>query len=173
MFFRVQLSLPVILICSSSPLAQTGVTARPNPSRTFDQTCTTCHGNPNAERAPDPATLRRMTPEKIYEALTTGSMRAIAMDLSDELKPGIAEYLSERKIGSGESADPKSMPNQCRGGSADINVSALIPAWNGRSPELLNTRFQSAEAAKLSIDQVKKLRFKWAFGLPGATVTYG
>jgi len=112
MFFRTQLSLADILICSSSALTQTGGAARPNPSRTFDQTCTTRHRNPDAERSPDPATLRRMTPEKIYEALTTGSMRAMAMDLSDELKRGIAEYLSERKLRSGESADAKSMPNQ-------------------------------------------------------------
>jgi len=35
-----------------------------------------------------------MSPEKIYEALTMGSMSAIAEDLTDELKRGIAEYLS-------------------------------------------------------------------------------
>jgi mono/diheme cytochrome c family protein len=45
----------------------------------FQTQCTRCHGNPAAAvRAPSPATLRQMPPERIYAALTTGSMRVEA-----------------------------------------------------------------------------------------------
>ena len=42
----------------------------------FQTKCMSCHGNPTmAGRVPDPATLRQLSPEKIYEALTTGPMK--------------------------------------------------------------------------------------------------
>ena len=41
----------------------------------FQQRCMGCHGNPNVERAPTPAAIREMSPERIYEALTTGPMK--------------------------------------------------------------------------------------------------
>src|SRR5215472_13737448 len=37
----------------------------------FQRRCMTCHGNPNVERAPSPAAIREMPPEKIYDALTS------------------------------------------------------------------------------------------------------
>jgi polyvinyl alcohol dehydrogenase (cytochrome) len=39
--------------------------------------------------------------------------------------------------------------------------------WNGWSPKGDNARFQPAEVAGLSIDQVGKLKLKWAFGYEG------
>jgi cytochrome c5 len=58
----------------------------------YEQTCTSCHGNPASEtHAPDPAALRQMTPEAIYDALTTGSMAAIiGPKLTDEQKRRVA-----------------------------------------------------------------------------------
>ncbi len=43
---------------------------------TFQTRCSACHGNPAVERAPSPAALREMTPEKIYDALVSGTMQA-------------------------------------------------------------------------------------------------
>src|SRR6185312_16903768 len=40
----------------------------------FQRSCLTCHGNPQFERAPSPSALREMTPEHIYDALTSGAM---------------------------------------------------------------------------------------------------
>jgi polyvinyl alcohol dehydrogenase (cytochrome) len=37
-------------------------------------------------------------------------------------------------------------------------------SWAGWSPSALNTRFQPAEQAKLSVAQVRNLKLKWAFG---------
>ena len=40
----------------------------------FQQKCLNCHGKPEFEKAPPPATLFQYTPERIYESLTTGVM---------------------------------------------------------------------------------------------------
>jgi polyvinyl alcohol dehydrogenase (cytochrome) len=44
--------------------------------------------------------------------------------------------------------------------------------WNGWSPGPGNTRHQSAEAAGLSIDQVRALKLKWAFGFDGDVTAF-
>ena len=53
----------------------------------------------------------------------------------------------------------------CAGGGGSGRSS-----WNGWSPSVTNTRFQTAEAAGLSIDQVRKLKLKWAFGFEGDAI---
>jgi polyvinyl alcohol dehydrogenase (cytochrome) len=55
--------------------------------------------------------------------------------------------------------------------------SVSIPAslkntWNGWSPAPTNSRFQSAEAAGLTVEQVRKLKLKWAFGFEGDTIVF-
>lgn len=47
------------------------------------------------------------------------------------------------------------------------------PAWNGWGGDLSNSRFQSAQAAQLSANDVPKLKLKWAFGLAGVKQVYG
>ena len=46
------------------------------------------------------------------------------------------------------------------------------PRWNGWGADLNNSRFQPAEAARLSPDQVPKLQLKWAFGFPSVPSAY-
>jgi mono/diheme cytochrome c family protein len=60
--------------------------------RLFLYKCGTCHGK--MENAPTPGALRQLTPEKIYEMITTGTMRSQAADLTDEQKIAIAEGVS-------------------------------------------------------------------------------
>ena len=44
-------------------------------STIFGNYCETCHGNPKVPEAPPPGMLRKMTPEKIYFALSQGEMK--------------------------------------------------------------------------------------------------
>ena len=44
-----------------------------------------------------------------------------------------------------------------------------LASWNGWSPSITNTRFQSTAAAGLTAEQVPKLTLQWAFGFPDAT----
>src|SRR5258708_31692246 len=59
---------------------------------TFQTQCAQCHGNPNVDRAPTPNALREMTPEKIYDALTTGGMQQQASALNDAPKNALAAF---------------------------------------------------------------------------------
>ena len=134
------------------------------PRQIFDQRCATCHGAAAVERAPEPSTLRQMTPERIYAALTSGTMRVQAEGLSDETKRGIAEFLSDRKLTSGEIADARMMSNRCLNSSA-LNASNG-PAWNGWGVTPINTRFQPADAARLRAGPVQGLESEMGFRRP-------
>src|SRR3954468_15355371 len=132
---------------------------------TFQTQCAQCHGNPNVDRAPSPAALREMTPEKIYDALTTGVMQQQAASLSDPQKKAVAEFMAGRPLGSAKSGGIETMGFQCRA-NPPLADPASRPAWNGWSPDLANTRFQPANVARLTPAQVPKLKLKWAFGFP-------
>jgi polyvinyl alcohol dehydrogenase (cytochrome) len=133
-------------------------------------TCAICHGR--VDRAPTLETLQSLSPEKIYETISTGSMKAQAANLTNEQKVKIAEFLSARTLGAAQSGDRKSMSNAC---SSDPPVrNASEPSWNGWSADALaNTRYQPAKAAALSPASVARLQLKWAFGLPATYSAYG
>jgi len=66
----------------------------------FEQRCGSCHTKPAADsRAPDRDSLRQRTPESVYDALTTGSMKVNAEGLTDAQKRMIAEFITERPLG--------------------------------------------------------------------------
>ena len=156
----------MILVLAQSALAQS-----PEAGRLFEQSCMTCHGNATVEKAPDPSVLRQMSPEAIYKALTTGAMAPQAVQLSDEQKRTIAEYLGGRNMVEG-SGDAARMANKCPSNPPITSLSAT-PAWNGWSADASNGRFQTAKAAGIAADQVHGLKLKWAFGFPGTTAVYG
>jgi polyvinyl alcohol dehydrogenase (cytochrome) len=155
------------------PLAVNANAQAPTSGRAlFDRACLNCHGNSAVPRAPDPSVLRRMTPERVYEALTTGSMRAQAQDLGDGGRRAVAEYLGDRKLGAGESGAAAAMPNRCAADTRMVDVGSM-PTWNGWGVDAANTRFQPPHAARLTAADVPRLRLKWAFGVPAATAVYG
>ena len=54
----------------------------------FGNVCLTCHGKEDIKEAMSPEMLKQLTPEKLYQSMTTGSMRthADAAGLTDEQK---------------------------------------------------------------------------------------
>src|SRR5687767_1341889 len=152
-----------LLLCALSAsviFAQQGPAA-PTPRQLFDRACVTCHGNAAVPRAADPSVLRRMTPEQVYESLTTGVMSAQAQEqrLDDAARRAIAEYLGDRKLGAGPVGDAKLMPNRCEAGRA-MSSTATTSAWNGWGADHANTRFQPAQSAGLSAALLPRLRLK-------------
>jgi len=120
--------------------------------------------------------MRVMTSDRVYASLTSGSVKAHVEEvakLTDVQLRGIAEWVSERRLG-GENEAVKDMPNGCTSNPAvtAAEVSSM-PSWNGWSPGLTNNRFQSAKAADLSPAQVGRLQLKWAFAFPSAVSMYG
>jgi polyvinyl alcohol dehydrogenase (cytochrome) len=138
--------------------------------RLFLYKCGTCHGK--LPEAPTPGAMKQLSPERIYEMITTGTMRSQAEGLTDEQKIAIAEGVSGRKLGMTESGDASKMSNVCASHPPVRDLSAA--SWNGWSPDpLKNTRYQPASAAKISPAAVARLQLKWAFGLPAASSAYG
>jgi polyvinyl alcohol dehydrogenase (cytochrome) len=139
---------------------------------TFQQHCMGCHGNPNMPQAPAPDAIRQMSPEKIYEALTTGVMKPQGDALTEDQRKMLATFLSGRPLGSARSGDAKNMPNHCES-DAPMSDPSAGPEWNGWSPDITNSRYQEAKGAGLTQDQVPQLKLKWAFGYPDGLSAYG
>src|SRR5262245_31851803 len=131
----------------------------------FQTRCAKCHMNPAADLGPSATEIRWMTPEKIFEALTTGSMQKESQGLSDPQKRRIAEFMSGRPMGSSKAGPAKNMANVCRS-NPPMTDPAASPGWNGWGNDNANTRFQPAAAARLTAADVPRLKLKWAFGYP-------
>jgi polyvinyl alcohol dehydrogenase (cytochrome) len=133
--------------------------------------CASCHESPDiSQQAPRTAVLKQMTPERVLEVLTTGSMRSNAAAISDPDKRVIAEWVGGRKIDNESVGSMEKMSNVCSSHPQLRESSA--GAWNGWGADLRNTRSQTAAAAGLTPAQVSRLQLKWAFGFPGATALY-
>jgi polyvinyl alcohol dehydrogenase (cytochrome) len=138
----------------------------------FERECTKCHGNAAVDRAPTPAAIRQMPPERIYAALTTGVMQTEAAKLNDEQKRRLAEYMGGRPLGSAALGDANQMPNHCPAGATRPDP-GKGPSWNGWGVDVHNTRFQDAAAAGITPEQVSRLKLKWAFGFPLGVSAFG
>ncbi len=140
----------------------------------FEQKCVSCHEHPaTGSRAPSFATMKLMTPEKIYAALTNGPMAVVVgSTMTDMEKRRVAEAVTGRLIGSTGAGAAKAMPNHCLS-NPPMDDPASGPAWNGWGADVGNTRFQTAKAAGLSADRVPRLKLKWAFGFPTGLSAYG
>jgi polyvinyl alcohol dehydrogenase (cytochrome) len=138
----------------------------------FQQKCLNCHGKPEFAKAPAPTTLFQYTPERIYEALATGVMaKVVGNQLTDAEKRAVSEAITGQRIGSVGAGDTEKMPNRCSVDSP-LRRDARRAAWNGWGADPQNTRFQSEQAAGLSVADLPHLRLRWAFGLPNSASAY-
>jgi len=123
----------------------------------YQKRCAVCHDSNNA-RVPPRDVLKKLSAARIVRTLDFGLMMNVASVMTRDEREAVAAFLG---IPGGDAAPaPKSY-------CADRNVNLTsIPkgAWNGWSPSTDNTRYQSRDAAGLSVDQVKRLKLKWANG---------
>lgn len=111
-----------------------------------------------------------MPPERIYAAITTGIMQTQAANLNDEQKRRLAEYMGGRPLGGGDLGDASKMPNHCA--AEAMGDPSKSPSWNGWGGPL-NTRFQDAKDAGLTVARIPNLKLKWAFGFPLGVSAFG
>lgn len=175
---QAQQSAPAVATAQGGSSAVAGSPDRPMGegagSTIFGDHCESCHDK--MAGAPTYSAMRNMTSDHIYSVLSSGSVKAHADEvakLTDPQLRDIAEWVAERRIG-GDHEEAEDMPNRCSS-NAPISAAGLDAAssWNGWSPTLTNTRFQSAKAADLSPAAVSRLRLKWAFAFPSAASMYG
>jgi hypothetical protein len=142
---------------SQTPASPRGQSEGPG-STIFGNYCEQCHGR--IESAPTPATLKKMTPERIYLALSQGDMVQMAKDLTDLQKRQIAEWVGGRMMGSQESGDASKMPNRCTA-NPPIRDLTSKGSWNGWSPSLNDARFQNGKDANMTAAKVARLKISW------------
>jgi polyvinyl alcohol dehydrogenase (cytochrome) len=144
-------------LMSSSMFAQDGAAI-------YRERCSSCHDMPQA-RVPSLATIKAMSGEAIYIALTNGVMKSRAEGLSTPELFSLIGYIAP--TGSAQPA-PQAITPTCKGDAA-FQPAAGSPQWNGWSTSPTNSRFQDAASAKLTSSDVGKLKLKWAFNLGDVT----
>ncbi len=160
-------TLLLVLVVSAALVGRAGAQAVGG-AQLFETHCATCHVGHDIGRAPDRAALGQRSSTSIVEALTKGPMAAQGAALTDSERRAIAEYLTGRSIdASSDPARPEVPLRRCAT-SQPLPAKIEGPAWNGWGASLTNSRFQTAEAARLPADSVPRLRLKWAFGFPEA-----
>jgi polyvinyl alcohol dehydrogenase (cytochrome) len=144
------------------------VTAQqPDGAAIYKEQCAVCHENSAKTRAQPPAALRLMSPENIFRALESGRMKDQGSLLSAEEKRAVALYLTGKPFG--QDAQPAAAV-------CPVAKTPFAPSsadWNGWGADMNNARFQPAERAALSAEQVPKLKLRWAFVFPSAPLSWG
>jgi len=138
----------------------------------YQTNCAYCHDR-NLPRMPSLEGLKEKDPRDIFSAISGGVMAPYTRSLSVNQRRIIAEYTSGKSLGefaSGASAIPSSA--YCKTKPTEP-ISDINSGWNGWGNNLANTRFQTAERAGLSVADVPKLKFKWAFGVPAVSTMSG
>ena len=130
----------------------------------FAQHCQTCHQDGHATRAPLPDALKSKAPKDILVALENGTMKAQAAQLSNEQRLLLANFLGS--VDAGKVA----MTGFC---AAVTQARTDSTFWNGWGVDAKNSRFQSADQAKLGLADLPKLKLKWAFGFPQSNSSFG
>ena len=144
--------------------------AAPDGEQVYRQHCARCHEG-SMPRMPTRELLRQRTPEDVEIALSTFTMRRQGAALSSAERRAVSEYVTGRPPGSYR--DPLDVIAESAYCRAPVGAGDPLagPAWNGWGAGLRNTRFQSAEAAGLTPDDVPRLTLKWAFGFPGVSAS--
>ncbi len=145
----------------------------PSGAQMFQANCASCHTaeglDVGGRVAPAAATLAALPPERIYQAITSGTMAVHAAALPDKQKRDLTEFVAKRPFIDVEGTGVARMANRCAA-NPPLGDLAGSPAWNGWGGTG-NARFQPAAAAGLTAAQVPRLRLKWAFGLPGGGIS--
>jgi polyvinyl alcohol dehydrogenase (cytochrome) len=131
----------------------------------YKQRCAGCHEQSNP-RIPPRTALSQMPAERILRALDFGAMMTVAYPMSRDERRAVAAYI-------GTAASATAYPPSAYCADRRVTVSdGAKSAWNGWSPGSDNARYQSAAASGLSIDQVRGLKLKWAFGFDGDVTAF-
>ncbi len=134
----------------------------------YKQQCAVCHDNSAKTRAPAPTALRLMSPENILRALESGRMKDQGSVMTPAERHTIAEFLAGRPFGQD---NQPAQAGLCANPKASFAPSATD--WNGWGADFTNARFQPAERARLTADQLPRLKLKWAFVFPNAPLAWG
>lgn len=137
-------------------------------SALYRERCANCH-DAGEVRAPDRASMKLLTPERVRATLTSGSMVEQARGLAPRELDLLAAYLGSPAV---SSAAVTTTP-LCTAPPPALDGAFTRAHWNGWGNGVDQHRLQRAEMARLSAAEVPQLKLKWAFGFPGVVRAYG
>jgi polyvinyl alcohol dehydrogenase (cytochrome) len=158
-------SAALLFLMAASALHAQNPPQKPSGEAVYKQRCARCH-DLSDPRVPPRSALSQMPARRILHTLDFGAMMSVAYPLSRSEREAVASYLGTSA--SGVSFSPSAY---CADRAVAISDKPKA-AWNGWSAGEGNTRHQSAEAAGLSIDQVRGLKLRWAFGFDGDVTAF-
>ena len=132
----------------------------------YKRSCATCHDAGGNARVPSQAALRLKTAGSIMKTLQTGVMRQQGALLGLAERAAVSNWL-----GKTDAAPVASdlLPNRCPA-SPTLAPSSEAGGWTGWGAGPANWRFQTSSQAGLTAAEVPRLKLKWAFGIPDATM---
>jgi len=161
---RVPAGLPIALCALALPWTLSAATPRAG-DVVYQNRCAGCHEQ-TSPRIPSRQALQQMPSARILRALDSGAMMAIAFTMDRGDRIAVASWL-------GTSAPVAAPPAAAFCADRTVKLATTPQAsWNGWSPGSGNTRFQTSDAAGLSLDQVRRLKLKWAFGFDGDVTAF-
>ena len=131
--------------------------------------CAQCHDGDAQSRVPGRGAMQAMSFDHVLAALTSGSMAAMAKDRSDAERRAIASFVTGKSATGGIAADAD---GRCAQQVNGFPQSLDGPRWNGWGVDTNNSRYQPADMAGLTAEQVPRLRLKWAYAFPGASLSF-
>jgi polyvinyl alcohol dehydrogenase (cytochrome) len=126
----------------------------------YQKRCAKCHDQKESG-APSRDALQKIPAARILRTLDFGTMMGVAYPMKREEREAVSAFLGTK----GEEAPPPASAF-CPAGQHPLSGQAT-GSWNGWSPSASNTRYQSAEEAGLTTQQVRHLKLKWALGFGG------
>lgn len=137
--------------------------AGPHPGEAvYKQHCAACHDNSEATKAPTRATLARMAPGMITNALMTGKMIPQATGLSSQEVSYVSEYLSEASVADDSWIEAMRCPTNRRTPKLDAT-----PAVQAFGFDIKNQRNLSYAQAGLKPADLSNMEVAWVVGFPG------
>jgi polyvinyl alcohol dehydrogenase (cytochrome) len=131
----------------------------------YQKRCASCHESGNA-RVPSREALKKLAVAHIARSMDFGEMSNVASSLRRDEREAVAAYLG------GATGNPAPLAKAFCADRAVSIAGSSKAGWNGWSPGTANTRYQSGDAAGLTIDQVGRLKLKWAYGFEGDIVAF-
>ena len=129
----------------------------------YKEHCATCHDT--ATRAPKFAVMRKLPAAFVLRSLELGKMKFQDIMRTGAERRAVSEYVTDKKLPTVAEKDP-TVAGFCSELPGEFPVPNSSAQWNGWGVDATNSRFQPAEAAGLTAEQVSKLKVKWAFGMP-------
>ncbi len=135
--------------------------------------CAACHDREIAARRPSRQDLAAMTSAAVFKAMAQGAMQHVTARLTDPEKSAIAVYVTGKPLAAGAEATKSEADGRCAAAAPAFRDPLAGPHWNGWGADPENSRYQKAERARLSKQDVPRLALKWAFAFRGTTRAYG